>query len=284
MSTIVHRPSAAELDPVRFRRRRRYRNLALAIGTPIVLLALWQLAASQGWIDRTLVAAPSDIPPEARRMFAHQHLWHDTWVSIRRILIGFAYGSVAGIAIGIVMGMFSNVRVALDWTLIALYTVPKLAILPVFIIIFGFGEAPVTAVLSITVFFFVWISTMSAVTSIGETYHEAARSFGASRWQQFRHVVLPASIPQIFVGLRIAAGVAVLTLVGIEFVFAPGSPPAGLGYVINQSRQLLLPQQAYVGIVITSVIGVALTWIVRVVGRVLAPWAPKETGGTDALP
>jgi len=274
--TIVRRPSAAELDPRGFRRRRRALDITLAIAVPVLLLALWQLAAIRGWVDRAEVAAPSDIPGEARRMFADQHLWSDTWVSIKRILIGFAYGSVGGIAVGVVMGMARNVRVALDPTLTALYTVPKLALLPVFLIIFGFGEAPVTAVLTITVFFFVWISTMSAVVSVPETFDEAARSFGASRWQTFRHVVLPSSLPQVFVGLRIAAGVAVLTLVGVEFVFAPGSK--GIGYVINQSRQLLLPQQAYVGIVVTALIGVALTWIVRIVGRLLAPWAPKDEG------
>ena len=274
--TIVHRPTAAELGPRRFRRRRRAIDVTLAVAVPVLLLALWQLAAMRGWIDRTTVAAPSDIPGETRNMFAHQHLWSDTWVSIKRILIGFAYGSVAGIAVGVVMGMARNIRVALDPTLTALYTVPKLALLPVFLIIFGFGEAPVTAVLTVTVFFFVWISTMSAVISVPDTFDEAARSFGASRWQTFRHVVLPSSLPQVFVGLRIAAGVAVLTLVGVEFVFAPGSK--GIGYVINQSRQLLLPQQAYVGIVVTALIGVALTWIVRTVGRLLAPWAPKDDG------
>lgn len=272
--TIVRRPSSAELNPRTFRRRRRALDITLAIAVPVLLLSLWQLAAMRGWVDRIEVAAPSDIPGEARRMFADQHLWSDVWVSIKRILVGFAYGSIAGIVVGVVMGMARNVRVALDPTLTALYTVPKLALLPVFLIIFGFGEAPVTAVLTITVFFFVWISTMSAVVSVPETFDEAARSFGASRWQTFRHVVLPSSLPQVFVGLRIAAGVAVLTLVGVEFVFAPGNK--GIGYVINQSRQLLLPQQAYVGIVISALIGVVLTWIVRLVGRVLAPWAPRD--------
>jgi sulfonate transport system permease protein len=274
--TVVRRPGAAELQPDRFRRRRRVTDLALAIGVPVALIVLWQVAATNGWIDRTLHPAPSDVISEGRTMFAHQHLWDHTWVTIRRILLGFAYGASTGLALGVVMGMSRPIRVALDPTLTALYVVPKLAILPVFIIVLGFGEAPVLAVLGVTVFFFVWISTMSAVIGVPGTYREAAQSFGAGRWQLFRHVILPAAIPQIFVGLRIAAGVAVLTVIGIEFVFAPGTK--GLGYVINQSRQLLLPQQAYVGIVITSVIGVVFTWIVKLVGRVVAPWAPKDEG------
>lgn len=277
MNDVVRRPGPAELDPRRFLRRRRAIDLGLAIGVPAVLILLWQVAASSGWIDRRLNPAPSDVVSQGRAMFAHQDLWGHTWTSVRRILLSFAYGSVSGVLVGVVMGMSRLVRAALDPMLTALYTVPKLAILPVFLIVLGFGEAPAIAVISVTVFFFVWISTMSAVLSVPETYSEAGRSFGVSRWQAFRHIVLPSSLPQVFVGLRIAAGVAVLTLIGVEFVFAPGS--RGLGYVINQSRQLGVPKQAYVGIVLASLIGVVFSWVVRLAGRLLAPWAPRDQGG-----
>jgi sulfonate transport system permease protein len=285
MSTLVTKPSsrvrrepgAPERNPRQYRRRSQAVDLALAIGTPAVLIAVWQIASTQDWIDRRFYPAPSDIVEQARVMFAEQGLWKNTWASIQRILWGFAWGSAIGITVGMVMGMSRRVRAAFDPLLSALYTVPKLAILPVFLIILGFGEAPIIAVLGVTVFFFVWISTMSAVVSVPETYREAGRSFSASRWQTFRHIVLPASLPQIFVGLRIAAGVAVLTLIGVEFVF-PGSPAQGLGYVINQSRQLNLPKQAYVGIVIAAIIGVVFIGIVKAIGHLLTPWAPRDRG------
>ncbi len=109
-----------------------------------------------------------------------------------------------------------------------------------FLIIFGVGEKPVIVILAVTVFFFVWIQTMASVMSVPEGYREAAVSFGVTRRQMFRHVILPAALPQIFVGLRIAAGVAVLTVIGVEFVFAPGF--AGLGYRINNARTDLRAQ------------------------------------------
>jgi sulfonate transport system permease protein len=142
-------------------------------------------------------------------------------------------------------------------------------------LILGFGEEPIITVIAVTVFFFVWIQTMVAVVSVPGNFREAASSFGARRRQIFRHVLFPASLPQVFVGLRIAAGVAVLTLIGVEFVFAPGN--AGVGYVINQGRQILLPRQTYMGIVVAALMGVIFISIIKVLGRVAAPWAESDT-------
>lgn len=273
MSTLQRRPGPSELDPQGHQRRRRTIEMSLAIGFPVGLVLLWQLAATTGWIDGRLYPAPTDIISYAQTMYTQQNLMVDTWASARRVLIGFAYGSIAGVLLGILMGTSRLVRVTLDATLTGLYTVPKLAILPVFLMILGFGEAPVIAVLGVTVFFFVWISTMSAVQAVPDTYIKASVSFDASRWQTFRHVILPAALPQIFVGLRIAAGVAVLTLIGVEFVFAPSNQ--GIGYITNLGRQLGVPKQAYVGVVIAALMGVVLTWIVRLAGRLATPWAPE---------
>jgi sulfonate transport system permease protein len=271
---VLRTPGAAERDPVRHTRRRRIIEVTLAVAIPVLLIGLWQLAASEGWIDRILYPAPTDVITEGRRQFADFHYGHDVWVTVKRILWGFFYGSVIGIAVGLVMGMSRTVRAALEPTLSALYTVPKLALLPVFLIIFGVGEKPVIVILAVTVFFFVWIQTMASVMSVPEGYREAAVSFGVTRRQMFRHVILPGALPQIFVGLRIAAGVAVLTVIGVEFVFAPGF--AGLGYRINNARQTFVPKQAYVGIVISAVIGVIFIWIVKRIGRALSPWAPED--------
>src|SRR4029079_349766 len=124
------------------------------------------------------------------------HRWHDVWVSTRRILWGYGIGVAAGLLFGYSMGMSRLLRASLEQTLNALYTVPKLAVLPLFLIILGFGEEPVIAVLAVTVFFFVWIQTMVSVAAVPNNYREAAASFGAQRWQMFRQVLFPASLPQ----------------------------------------------------------------------------------------
>lgn len=97
---------------------------------------------------------------------------------------------------------------------------PKLALLPLLLLIFGLGELPNVLLVGMTVFFLVWITCMEAVMTIPESYREAARSFGAGRWQMFAHVIWPAMLPQLFVAMRLSIGTAVLVIVGVEFVQA----------------------------------------------------------------
>lgn len=269
----VYRPGVAETSPKKYSRRRRIIETSLAVAFPAVLIGLWQVASSADWIDGRLYPSPADIISKTGELFSERGLGGQVWTSIQRIIWGYLIGAALGLLVGVTMGMFRLQRKTMEPTLIALYTVPKLALLPIYLTIFGFGEKPIIALIATTVFFFVWLSAMAAVMAVAEGYREAARCFGVTRWQMFRHVMLPAATPAIFVGLRISAGVAVLVLVGIEFVLG-GS---GLGFVINQGRVLNLYEQTYVGIVLVALIGVVFSAIVRFVGRLLAPWAPDDS-------
>lgn len=273
-NTLVRVPGAEERHPHRAARRRRTVDLSLGIGVPVGLILLWQIASERGWIDQRLYPSPTDVVNNAWDLHQRGRLWSNTWITIKRILIGYGIGTVTGMVAGFAMGMFRPIRSALEPLLNALYTVPKLALLPVFLTIFGLGEGPVNALMSVTVFFFVWISTMSAVLAVAPGYREAAASLRVNRREMFWHVLLPASLPQIFVGLRIAAGVSVLMVVGVEFVIAG----EGLGYLIEQGRSLLLLGQSFTGIVIVAVIGLVFAVIVETIGRLLSPWAASSKG------
>ena len=113
---------------------------------------------------------------------------------------------------------------------------------------------------------------MSAVIGVDEGYREAAVSFGASNRQLFRHVLFPAALPQVFVGLRIAAGVAVLMLIGVELVLASD----GLGALIEKGRTLFLPELTYVGIAMAALMGLIFSSVIRIIARKVVPWAPEE--------
>ena len=270
-AAVVRREAGfAEKSPRKYHRRRRWIELSLAIGVPVALIALWQLAFDLEWIDQRFYASPYEIVTSD--LLREVTLWDAVWISVQRMLKGFLIGAVSGIAVGLVMGMSRTIRAALDPLLTALYTVPKLALIPVFLTMFGFGDPPLIALIAVTVFFFVWISTMAAIMAVPEGYREAANSFGVSQWQLFRHVLFPGSLPQIFVGLRIAAGVAVLIMIGVELVLASD----GLGELIEQGRTLFLPERTYVGIVLAALIGLAFTLVIRVIGRILLPWAPED--------
>ncbi|MFJ9247922.1 ABC transporter permease [Streptomyces sp. NPDC101776] len=273
-SVLVRRPGPHELRPVRTHRRRRALELTLAAAVPMALILWWQLAATQGWLDDRVYPAPSTILSDGWTRAAAGDLWPDVWATTRRVLAGYAIGTAAGYALGLLMGSLSLVRAALEPLLDALYVVPKLALLPVFLNMFGLGEGPQVALVATTVFFFVWISTMSAVVAIPPGHRDAGRVFGAGPWQMFRHVLLPASLPAVLVGARIAAGVAVLVIVASEQIAATN----GLGHLIFDSRALFENDVMFVGIVCVAVLGVVFSELVRLAGRLLTPLAPRDRG------
>ncbi|MEV6508982.1 ABC transporter permease [Streptomyces sp. NPDC051642] len=273
-SVLVRRPGPHEIDPLRTHRRRRALELTLAAAVPLALILWWQLAATQGWIDPRVYPSPSTILSDGWTRAAAGDLWPDVWATTKRVLGGYAIGTATGYALGLLMGSLSLVRAALEPLLDALYVVPKLALLPIFLNMFGLGEGPQIALVATTVFFFVWISTMSAVVAIPSGHRDAGQVFGATPWQMFRHVLLPASLPAVLVGARIAAGVAVLVIVASEQIAATN----GLGHLIFDSRALFENDVMFVGIVCVAVLGVVFSELVRIAGRLLTPWAPRDRG------
>ena len=268
----VIEPPPRMRDPVGYARRRRWLHRVLAWGFPVALIALWQLAATLEWIDTRLFPSPWEILVTARDLIEDGTLWSQTWISLQRVLWGLLWGTLAGIAVGFACGNVRAVRAALEPTLSALYTVPKLALLPMLLLVFGSGEGPKVILIAITVFFFMWLSSMAAVVSVDEGYREAAKAFRVSRWQMFRYVLLPATLPQMFVGLRLSSGVAVLMMVGAEFT--QGND--GIGKFIFQSWTLFLANRMYVGIVTVAVMGLVLSVAVGVLERLVIRWGPRD--------
>ncbi|MDA2972579.1 MAG: ABC transporter permease [Actinomycetota bacterium] len=270
-------PRQADRDPAGFLRKRRIIEVSLAIAFPVLLLLLWQVAGSREWIDRRFYPPPSDIIGEIQRTFQDNpkgNWWVHIWVSVKRMLWGYGWGVIAGLALGVGMGMSRKLRATLEPTLNALYTVPKLALIGIFLIVLGFDDKPLIAVIAVTVFFFVWMQSMHAVMSVPEQLRETARSFESGRVQLFRHVIFPAALPEIFLGLRVSAGVAVLTLIGAEFVYAPGLE--GIGYRINNARTVFDPLQAYVGLFVAAILGAIFVSVIKVIGKLVAPWASDD--------
>ena len=275
-STLRREPGPAERDRRAHRARQRRLEAALAWGVPVVLVGVWQWTAATERINPLFFPAPTDVVATASDMLASGELQHHLGATASRIAIGLLLGVAGGVVVGFAMGMSRLLRAALDSTLSALYVVPKLALLPLLLLIFGVGDTPTILLVAIAVFFLVWITTMHAVMSVPEGWPEAARSFGAGRRQLIRHVLLPASLPQILTGLRLATGMAVLTTVAIEFV--QGSE--GLGRLIWISWSLFLPRRMYVGIVVVALLGVAANFVVRLLSRLLTPWDRLDDGAS----
>lgn len=244
------------------------RDVLLSILTPIVLLALWELAARVGWIDQRLFTPPTKIVAQGANMIADGSLWKDLVPTVLRLLAGFVAGSVVGILVGLLMGTSRIVRAAFGPLFTALYALPKIAILPLLLLIFGLTETPKVLSVAISVFFVLQINTLAGVIQIDARILEAARAYKATGWRLFRFVLLPGAIPSIFTGLQVAAGSAVIVVTAVEFV----ASNTGLGYLIWNSWQLFQPAQMYVGLIVVSIIGALLTAAIVLLERALVPW------------
>jgi ABC-type nitrate/sulfonate/bicarbonate transport system permease component len=281
------------------RRRGAYQRI-LALGFPLSLLLLWEGLAGGGVLNARWFPPPSQIavalweltvtydrfnrssllgrPWLAPGAFAAggwagvQELVRESHVAatLSRVFGGFVIGVVPGVLVGIVMGLNRTVRMMLDATMSAIYVLPKIAIFPILMLVFPnpFGEGPKIAVVAISAFFLVAISTMAGVQGIDRVYLEAGRNFGANRWQMLRHVILPGALPIVFSGLRLALGTALIVIVAVEFVRAD----RGVGFLVFYYWQVLVTPRMYAALVVVMALGVGLTALLQWVERRIMPW------------
>ncbi len=268
---VVREPSQAERDHHRHVRRQRAVNRMLAFVLPISMLALWEIGARTGWVDDRFFSSPSAIWDRGLRVASEGDLHSQVLVTARRLAFGFTLGAGSGILLGLVLSLFDVVRVIVEPTLRALYVIPKLAILPILLLVFGLGEGPKVAFVALGVFFIMAFSTLTAAAMVPKSYHEAASAYGLSASQRFRWIVLPGALPQIMAALRLSSGIGVLLVVAVEFVNAND----GIGYLTWHSWELFVADQMYVGIVTISVCGVAFSGFIGWIGNKLCPWADE---------
>ncbi len=225
---------------------------AVVIGliVPVFLMGLWEGAAQLSLLNRFFFPAPSRIVEVAMTDLVTGSLAVDFGMTMMRIFTGFLIGGASGYIMGLLTGTNRTVRALLEPMFSALYTVPKIAILPIFLSIFGLGEPPKIALVSVTVFFYVWVYTLQAVLNIEPNYLDVAQTYTKSRRAVLANVIIPASLPQVFAGLRVAIAVATLITISSEFVVGD----TGLGYVIFTSRMLMRVEESYVGIFVVAIL------------------------------
>jgi ABC-type nitrate/sulfonate/bicarbonate transport system permease component len=248
-------------------------ELALSIASPLVLLAAWEGAARAGWIDVRFFPAPSAILQALWAMLVDGVLWTHVGVSVQRILIGFLMGSIPGVAIGLLMGISPLVRAAVQPLVHATFPIPKIAVLPMLMLIFGLGEASKYAVIAITVVYMALINAYEGVRDIPPIYMDVGHNYGANRRRLFWDIALPGAMPQIIAGLRLGMGVSLLVIVAAEFVGAR----SGVGFLIWNSWQIFEVERMYVGLAITAILGFLSAALFSWIERIAVPWRRPPT-------
>lgn len=191
-------------------------------------------------------------------------------VSLRRIILGFVLGAVPAVALGIVMGLSRPVRAALMPLVAAIYPIPKIAVYPLVIFYLGIGEGSKVSIVALSIFFLVLLNTMAGVLGLDRACFNIARAYGATRWSLFTTVALPGALPQIFTGLKLGMGFALIVIVGAELL---GSD-AGIGHLIWRSYQIFAVDAMFVGLLVTAVLGWLATMSLDWLERRAIPWRP----------
>ena len=240
----------------------------LYLASPIALLALWQVLLMLGIGDRRFVPAPSDIAWRYWELVMSGELARNTAITLYRVFAGFFIGSIPGIIVGLLMAMFRPVRIFFDPLIASLFPIPKIALMPLLLLAFGFGDASKIALVATAVFFPVIVNTYAGAANIDRIYWDVAKNYGASTYIMFTRVVFFGALPLIFAGLRIALAVSFVVLVAAEFV----ASKTGIGYLIWNSWELLQVDYMFVGIVVIGILGLITAVAFQEIERKLIPW------------
>jgi len=238
----------------------------------LTLVGIWQLAASTGLLadlfglEDFLVPSPAEIGEalwENRTLLAE-----NAWVTLREILLGFACALVAGIAFAIAMHLSGFVLRSTYPLVIASQTIPIVAIAPILVIWFGFGIVPKILVVALVCFFPITVATLNGLSSVDPEAGKLMRTLYASRWQIFRRLSVPTSLPYLFTGIKISI---VFAPIGALFGEWVGSS-SGLGHQILQDNAQLQTARLFAAVAILSAIGLILFGLVALVERRVVTW------------
>ena len=233
----------------------------------IVAIGLWWLACVVFHLDPFFVPSPPDVVDKFTKL--PRYLLDESWVTIQRVLAGFAIAVTAGLVIAVLLAASRTVERMTMPILAAVNAIPKVAIAPLLLVWLGFGDQPKIVMVVLVSFFPVIVSTMAGLSATPADLRELARSLRASWWQTFVKVRLIWALPQVFVGLKVATPLAIIGAVIGEVV----NPDHGLGSVIALSGQSSDTPLAFAALVLLAVLGVVMFYLVAGVERLLVPWA-----------
>jgi taurine transport system permease protein len=247
-------------------------TLWLSVLSIIGIIFIWWLFTFMGWVKPMFLPSPQAVLAKFIQVwnegFTNTPFLQHVGISAARVFGAFLLACVIGIPLGIAMGMSPFIRGIFDPPLEFYRPIPPLAYLPLMIIWFGIGEMSKVLLIFLSVLAPVTLGARSGVKSAAIEQIHAAYSFGASRWQVMRHVILPSALPEILTAMRIGIGFGWTTLVAAEMVAAT----EGIGYMVLTASQFLQTSTVIMGIIVIAIIAYAFDMLMRWIERKVVPW------------
>jgi ABC-type nitrate/sulfonate/bicarbonate transport system permease component len=243
-------------------------ELLMKIAVPVIFLIVWELVARFVVKKMVLIPPASHVFESLYQMTMSGEIFVHSFHSILRVLSGFFIAASVGIPVGFMMGWYKYIDKLLDTSVHMLRPIPATAWVPASILFFGVGNRPALFLVFIGTVWPLLLNTISGIKSVDRIYIWAAQTMGAREKDLLRKVVLPAALPEVFTGVRIAMGVAWTCVIVAELL----AVRSGLGYLIMESRLIVRPDKVFAGMVMIAIIGLGLDYSTRVTMSVLLKW------------
>jgi NitT/TauT family transport system permease protein len=240
----------------------------VAVGVPLGLLALWELAARLALVSPRYFPPPSRVGGVLVDQLTAGDLGAEAVVTLTRLALAFAVAAAPAVPLGLLMGLLRPVRAAVEPYVAFLFPVPKIALLPFLLILLGVGEPAFVLTGALSAFFQIVISTLAGVQTMDPRLLDVGRNYGARGARLFRTIILPAALPSIFTGLRLGLGLALVAIVAVEFIAAK----SGLGHLVYRHWQTLATPEMYAAFALVGALGLLLTRGLRALQARLLVW------------
>jgi sulfonate transport system permease protein len=237
---------------------------------PVALIALWQVASSQGWLSTRVLPAPLAVVQAAWVLTESGELWTHVQVSAGRALSGLAVGGGLGLLLGLLTGSSRIAETLLDSTVQMVRNIPALAMIPLVILWFGIDESAKLFLIAVSVFFPIYLNTFHGIRGVDPGLIEMGRTYGLSRWQLYTQIILPGALSSILVGLRFSLGLMWVILIVAETI----SAQAGIGYLTMNAREFLQTDIVLVGILLYALLGKLADVFAKSLERYWLRWHP----------
>ncbi|MFZ6872083.1 aliphatic sulfonate ABC transporter permease SsuC [Undibacterium sp. Di27W] len=241
---------------------------------PVTLILIWQVAAQSGWLSSRILPEPLAVLKAFWTLTVSGEIWVHAKTSLWRAISGFAVGGGLGLLLGLLTGSFRFAETLLDTTLQMIRNIPALALIPLVILWFGIDEAAKLFLVSVGVFFPVYLNTFHGIRTVDKGLIEMAQSYGLSGWALYRDVILPGALPSILVGVRFSLGLVWVLLIVAETI----SAQAGIGYMTMNAREFLQTDVVLVGILLYALLGKLADVLSKLVEQYFLRWHPAYQG------
>lgn len=252
----------------------KHRNWIMPVAVGIAAVLLWQVLVTSLKVPTYILPLPTEV---ANTLWTHRaDLWNATLVTTFEVLAGFTLAVLVSVPVAMLIVSFKWFETIVYPFLVLLQTVPKIALAPLFVVWFGFGIVPKVLVTFLICFFPILLDTMTGLRSSNPDMASMVRSMGGGRWSIFTKVRLPAALPHLFSGLKVAITLAVVGAVVGEFVGAT----EGLGYLLLRANANLDTPLLFAAIVILTILGLIVYYAVTFIERLAIPWHVSQRAET----